>query len=79
MTGKGGVGHDFKTGVNFINEPRLYVTFESGKGVLQYTHLDDTLTGPLSAVSMNDGTAKANIPLKQYRSTSRTTGASRTG
>ena len=67
VTGKGGVGHDFKTGVNFINEPRLYVTFEAGKGVLSYTHLDNTLTGPLSGVSMNDGVAKANIPLKQYR------------
>jgi hypothetical protein len=65
-TGMGGIGHDFKTGVNFINEPHLYLTFESGKGVMQYAHLDDTLTGPLSSVSMNDGTAKANIPLKQY-------------
>jgi len=66
VTGKGGIGHDFKTGVNFINEPRLYVTFEAGKGVLQYTHLDNTLSGPLSAVSMNDGVARANIPMKQY-------------
>ncbi len=66
VTGKGGVGHDFKTGVNFINEPRLYVTFESGKGVLAYAHLDNTLTGPLSTVSTNGGTARANIPLKQY-------------
>jgi hypothetical protein len=66
VTGKGGVGHDFKTGVNWIHEPRLYVTFEAGKGVLQYTHLDDTLTGPLSSVSMNDGIARANIPMNQY-------------
>ena len=35
----GGLGHDFKTGVNFINEPRLFITFNSGKGVVQYTHL----------------------------------------
>ncbi len=67
MTGKGGVGHDFKTGVNFINEPRLYVTFETGKGVYAYTHLDNTLTGPISDVTTNDGVARANIPLKQYR------------
>ncbi len=52
--------------MNFINEPRLYATFEAGKGVLQYTHLDNTLNGPLSAVSMDDGVAKANIPMKQY-------------
>ena len=29
-TGMGGLGHDFKAGVNFINEPHLYVTFASG-------------------------------------------------
>ena len=28
--GMGGIGHDFKAGVNFINEPRLYITFNSG-------------------------------------------------
>ncbi len=65
-TGLGGVGHDFKTGVNFINEPRLYVTFEAGKGVMQYTHMDLDPNGPLSYVSMDDGIARANIPLKQY-------------
>jgi outer membrane receptor protein involved in Fe transport len=66
VSGMGGVGHDFKAGVNFINEPRLYITFNSGKGVLQHTHLDDTVSGPLSVVTMNDGNAEANIPLKQY-------------
>ena len=29
----GGLGHDFKAGVNFINEPRLYITFNTGKGI----------------------------------------------
>ncbi|MEO8678271.1 MAG: TonB-dependent receptor [Vicinamibacterales bacterium] len=66
LTGKGGVGHDMKAGVNFINEPRLFITFNSGKGVLQHTHLDNNVNGPLSLVSMNDGDASANIPLKQY-------------
>jgi hypothetical protein len=65
-TGYGGVGHDFKTGVNFINEPTLYVTFEAGKGVMSYTHMTNDPGGPLSGVSMNDGVARANIPLKQY-------------
>ncbi len=27
-----GLGHDFKAGVNFINEPRLFITFNSMKG-----------------------------------------------
>ncbi len=66
VTGKGGVGHDLKAGVNFINEPRLYITFNSGKGVLQHTHLDNNVNGPLSVVTLNDGDASANIPLKQY-------------
>ena len=33
VSGMGGLGHAFKAGVNFINEPRLYVTFEAGKDV----------------------------------------------
>ncbi len=64
--GMGGLGHDFKVGASFINEPRLFITFNSGKGVLQYTHLDNTVNGPLSNVTLNDGDASANIPLKQY-------------
>ncbi len=66
VTGMGGIGHDMKVGANFINEPRLYITFNSGKGVLQHTHLDNRVSGPLSVVTMNDGDASANIPLKQY-------------
>ena len=66
MSGMGGLGHDLKTGFNFINEPRLFITFNSGKGVLQYTHLDNSLSGPLSNVTLNDGDASANIPLRQY-------------
>jgi hypothetical protein len=66
LTGKGGVGHDMKAGVNFINEPRLYITFNTGKGVVQNTHLTDDVNGPISVVTLNDGDASANIPLKQY-------------
>ena len=32
VTGMGGLGHDFKAGVNFINEPRLFITFNTGEG-----------------------------------------------
>lgn len=66
VTGMGGIGHDFKAGVNFINEPRLFITFNSGKGVIQHTHLTDSVTGPISNVTLNDGDASANIPLKQF-------------
>jgi outer membrane receptor protein involved in Fe transport len=64
--GGGGLGHDFKAGGSFINEPRLFITFNSGKGVVQYTHLTDDVNGPISNVTLNDGDSKANIPLKQY-------------
>ena len=66
VSGMGGLAHDLKTGVNFINEPRLFITFNSGKGVVQYTHLTDDRNGPISNVTLNDGDASANIPLKQF-------------
>ena len=66
ISGMGGLAHDLKTGVNFINEPRLFITFNSGKGVVQYTHLTDDRNGPISNVTLNDGDASANIPLKQF-------------
>jgi hypothetical protein len=66
LTGKGGIGHDMKAGVNFINEPRLYITFNSGRDVPQLTYLTDNVNGPISNVTVNGGDASANIPLKQY-------------
>jgi carboxypeptidase family protein/TonB-dependent receptor-like protein len=66
MAGMGGLGHDFKVGVNFINEPRLWLTFNTGTGGYSYTHLDNNLNGPISAISLNGGSAEANIPMKQY-------------
>src|SRR5262245_9325350 len=64
--GLGGVGHDFKAGINFINEPRLYLTFTEGTGDYAYTHGDNTLNGPITAISINGGLAEANVPLKQF-------------
>lgn len=61
-----GLGHDFKAGVNFITEPRLYLTFNTGTGGYAYTHLDNNINGPISAVSLNGGSAEANTPMKQY-------------
>jgi hypothetical protein len=66
MEGMGGLGHDFKTGVNFINEPRLFITFNTGTNDYTYNHLTDDLNGPLSTITRNGGAAEANIPLKQY-------------
>ena len=64
-TGMGGLGHDFKAGVNYINEPHLYVTFSSGSTDYAYTHLDLNQNGPISAVGRNKPGASANLPMKQ--------------
>jgi outer membrane receptor protein involved in Fe transport len=65
-TGWGGLGHDFKTGVNFINEPRLFITFNVGTGGYAYRHLNDDLNGPIDLVTLQGGAAEANIPTKQF-------------
>ena len=62
----GGVGHDMKTGFNYIHEPTLFITFNTGTNDYAYTHLDNTLNGPLQTVTRNGGAAEANIPLNQY-------------
>jgi len=66
LAGKGGLGHDFKVGGNFINEPRLFATFNTGKGVIQYTHLTNDVNGAISTAQLNDGDSAANVALKQY-------------
>lgn len=66
MSGKGGIGHAFKAGVNWIHEPKLFITFASAAGVPQYTHQDNTLAGPISTVLLQDGDASADIPMDQY-------------
>src|SRR6185437_13406228 len=64
--GMGGLGHDFKTGVNFVNEPRLFITFNTGKGAVFNTHLTNDVHGPISDVTLSDGDSSANIPTKQF-------------
>ncbi len=65
-TGMGGLGHAFKAGINYIHEPRLYVTFSSGSADYAYNHLDLNLAGLISAVSRNKPGASANLPMDQY-------------
>ena len=66
VTGKGGLGHDLKTGVNVVYEPRLYGTFNSGVDDYAYLHLSDERNGPIEAIIRNGGTADVNVPFKQY-------------
>lgn len=64
--GWGGLGHDFKVGVNFIHEPHLFLTFTEGTNDYAYTHGDNDINGIITGVSINGGLAEANIPLDQY-------------
>ena len=66
VVGKGGLGHDFKLGANFIYEPKLYITFNSGSGAYAYTHLDNNANGPISAISLGSSGAGVNLPMNQY-------------
>ncbi|MEO6239435.1 MAG: TonB-dependent receptor, partial [Vicinamibacterales bacterium] len=66
LTGMGGLGHDFKAGVNFINEPRLFITFNTGKGAIFNTHLTNDINGAIQTVTVSDGDSSANIPTKQF-------------
>jgi hypothetical protein len=65
-TGMGGLGHAFRTGVNFINEPYLRVTFDSGSAEYAYGHLTNDINGPVSSVARNKAGSAANLPMKQY-------------
>jgi hypothetical protein len=65
MTGLGGLGHDFKAGVNWIHEPRLFATFNGGASP-QITLTADDLNAPAQLVTFNGGAADVNIPFDQY-------------
>jgi hypothetical protein len=66
VAGHGGVGHTFKAGVNFINEPTLFADVAGGKGVTQYSLLGNSVSSPVQTVIKIGGDAAVNIPTKQY-------------
>ena len=74
MTGLGGLGHDFKAGVNWIHEPHLYATVNGGNEP-QYTFTSENPAGPIRLITFNGGAADVNIPFDQYALHIRTTGA----
>jgi hypothetical protein len=61
-----GLGHDLKVGVNLIHEPHLFVTFNTGKDIIFYTHSTNDPRGPISTVSRNDGNSEVNMPMRQF-------------
>ena len=61
-------------GASFINEPRLFITFNSGKrAAIRASHQRREWTDS-STVTLNDGDASANIPRNMYVFTRRTDG-----
>ena len=65
LTGMGGLGHDFKAGVNWIHEPRLFATFNGGASP-QITLTANDINAPAQLVTFNGGAADVNIPFDQY-------------
>ncbi len=65
IAGMGGLGHDFKVGMNMIYEPKLYVTFNSGALDYSYTHLTNDVNGPISGISRSKDGSAANLPMRQ--------------
>jgi Carboxypeptidase regulatory-like domain/TonB dependent receptor len=66
VAGMGGLGHDFKAGVNYIRQPRLFITFNTGTGDYAYTMGANDLNGIVTLVTLNGGSADANIPNSQF-------------
>jgi hypothetical protein len=63
--------HEWKVGVNFINEPVLDITFSTGQSPY-YVHLADDRNSPISSITYNGAIPggapgnQAKIPNKQY-------------
>ena len=66
VTAHGGLGHDFKTGINFVDEPRMYLTFILAKDVVVHTMLNNDANGPVQTIAISTGDSHANTPTKQY-------------
>ena len=76
VAGMGGLGHDFKAGVNFINEPHLFITFNTGTGDYAYPHLDNDRQRADLAGHAARRIGRSEHPDEAVRRrTSRTTGA----
>jgi len=65
VAGAGGLGHQFKAGVNWIHEPRLLVKVGQGtRGV--FTMGANELLGPVTAILVVGGNTEFNIPIDTY-------------
>ena len=55
-----------QSGRELIHEPHLFVTFNTGKGIVFTTHNDSNPTGPISTVTISDGNSEVNMPMRQF-------------
>jgi outer membrane receptor protein involved in Fe transport len=65
LTGRGGLAHELRGGINWIHEPRLFVkTAQGTAGLFGVLTLDRN--GPVTDVTFIGGNPEANFPLDMY-------------
>ena len=74
----GGLEHNLKAGANWLHEPRLFISTQSGVAGF-FTMGANDINGPVQQVQVIGGAAEVNIPLDFYSGYCRTTGARRAG
>ncbi|MEQ1573389.1 MAG: carboxypeptidase regulatory-like domain-containing protein [Vicinamibacterales bacterium] len=61
----GGLSHDLKAGLNWIHEPRLFISTTAGSAG-QYVFASNDVGGPIQQATAIGGAAAVNIPLDLY-------------
>jgi len=61
----GGLGHQFKAGVNWVHEPRLFVKIGQGTTGI-FTMGADDVNGPVTSILVIGGTTDFNMPIDSY-------------
>ena len=64
-TGWGGLGHDFKAGINWIHEPHLFTSVGGGTNGIFIMGAPD-VNGPVTSVTVIGGNTAFNVPLDSY-------------
>ncbi|MBI2188570.1 MAG: TonB-dependent receptor [Acidobacteria bacterium] len=61
----GGLGHQFKTGVNWVHEPHLFIRVGQGTSGI-FTMGANDVNGPVTSILVIGGTTDFNIPIETY-------------
>jgi hypothetical protein len=64
-TGIAGLAHNLKAGVNWVHEPRLFISSKSGTSGF-FTMGANDVNGPVQQVQVIGGASQVNIPLEFY-------------